>query len=273
MTTATRNARGDADVESRRSPPIDPRIRARRVAIKRSAGRRRLRWVIALLSLLGLALVAVAVVFSPLLDVDRVTVAGQFRTDPGDIVAAGGVGRGEPLARVDLAATARRVEELPWVARATVVRDWPGTLHYRVTERVPVAAVEGPDGAWMAVDGEGRVLAALDAEPDDLPAVEGSTIAVSVGATAPADDRGAFTLAAAIPAAARPLVDAVVLEAGGGLSVRLASGGVATVGPPEDLAAKGIALASVLDAVDPCVATLDLTVASAPLLTRTPGCG
>ncbi len=273
MTTATRNARADADVDGRPSAPIDPRIRARRVAIKRSAGRRRLRWVIAFLVLVALALVAVAVVFSPLLDVDRITVAGQFRTDPGDIVAAGGVQRGEPLARVDLAAVAHRVEELPWVAEATVVRDWPGTLHYRVTERVPVAAVQGPDATWVAVDGEGRVLAALDAAPDDLPTVEGSTIGATVGATAPEDERDAFTLAAAIPTASRPLVDAVVLDDRGGLTVRLASGGVATVGPAEDLEAKGLALASVLAAVDPCIATLDLTVASAPLLTRTPGCG
>lgn len=231
MTTATRNARADADVDARPSAPIDPRIRARRVAIKRSAGRRRLRWVIAFLVLVALVLVAVAVVFSPLLDVDRITVAGQFRTDPGDIVAAGGVHRGEPLARVDLAAAAQRVEALPWVAQATVVRDWPGTLHYRVTERVPVAAVQGPDATWVAVDGEGRVLAALDAAPDDLPTVEGSTIAATVGATAPADERDVFTLAAAIPTESRPLVDAVVLDDRGGLTVRLASGGGGHRGP------------------------------------------
>lgn len=45
------------------------------------------------------------------------------------------------------------------------------------------------------------------------------------------------------------------------------------MGDLEDLPAKGVALASVLEAIDPCVATLDLSVASAPVLTRTPGCG
>jgi len=154
-----------------------------------------------------------------------------------------------------------------------VRREWPGTLKYLIVERVPVGAVEGPDGTWAAVDPEGRVLATLDEAPTDLPVVEGTSIDTAVGAEAPADERGAFAMAGAIPESARPLVDAVVLGADRAVTVRLAAGGVATVGPLDDLAAKGLALASVLAAVDPCVATLDLTVASAPLLTRTQGCG
>jgi cell division protein FtsQ len=272
VTTTTREGRAADEVEAG-SPPIDPRFRARRVAVKRSAGRRRLRWVVAFGVVVAVLVLAASLFFTPLLDVDRITVAGQFRTAPEDIVAAGGVDRGEPLARIDLEAAARRVEELPWVAEATVVRDWPGTVRYRITERTPVAGEEGPDGTWAAVDGGGRVVAELDDAPADLPVVQGATVAVEVGATASADERGAFALAAAIPPSTRPLVAAVVVGADRAVTVRLVAGGVVTVGPLEDLPEKGAALAGVLAAVDPCVVTLDLTVAAAPLLTRTPGCG
>lgn len=73
--------------------------------------------------------------------------AGQFRTDPGDIVAAGGIERGAPLATAHLDVAADRIEALPWVAEATVRRRWPGTIRYRVVERVPAAAVTATDGS------------------------------------------------------------------------------------------------------------------------------
>lgn len=273
MTTTTREARRDREVDGRPRPPIDPRLRARRVEVKRSEGRRRLRVLVGVAAVLGVLLLLLGLFFTPLLDVDHVTVAGQFRTDPEDVVAAAGIERGAPLLTADLGAAARRIEALPWVDEATVVRSWPGTIRYRVVERVPAAAAQGPDGSWVALDGDGRVLVALDAEPADLPVVEGVTVDPTVGASAPEDSRGAFAVAAAIPEAARPAVDAIVLDGEGAVTVRLDSGGVATIGPLEDLPAKGVALASVVAAVDPCIATLDLTVASAPLLTRVPGCG
>lgn len=274
MSPRTASAPAEVDVDPGAArPPMDPRLRARRVEVRRSEGRRRLRVVLVVAGVLAVLLVLLGVAFSPLFDVDRFTVAGQFRTDPEDVVAAAGIDRGEPLLTADLDAAARRIEELPWVDEAAVERSWPGTLRYRVVERVPAAAAQGPDGSWVALDGDGRVLVALDAEPDDLPVVEGVTVDPQAGASAPSDAAGAFAVAAAIPASARPAVDALVLDTDGGVTVRLDSGGVATIGPLEDLEDKGVALASVIAAVDPCIATLDLTAAGAPLLTRVPGCG
>lgn len=274
MTKGSAEPRGRGEVEGGDRPStIDPRIRARRVEVRRSEGRKRLRVVMILGAVLGVAVLALGLLFTPLLDVDRFTVAGQFRTDPADIVAAGGIEQGAPLLTADLAAAADRIEALPWVAEATARRRWPGTVRYRVVERVPAAAVAAADGTWVAVDGEGQVLALLEEEPADLPVVEGATVAPEVGAAVPEDAREAFAVAAVIPEAARPLVDAVVIGADGAVTVRLAAGGTVTFGSVEDLPAKGVALASVLDAIDPCIATLDLSVASAPVLTRTPGCG
>lgn len=274
MTTTATKARGAAEGEARqRRPMIDPRIRARRREIKRSAGRRRLRRVIALGSLVVAAMLCVALTFTPLLDVDRLTVAGQFRTAPEDIVAAGGISRGDPLVHLDLVAAERRVEALPWVRRADVSRDWSGTVRYRIIEREPAAAVEAGDGAWFAVDGGGRAVAGLDGAPVGLPVIEGTRIEPSVGAESPRDELGPYRVAAAIPAGTRPLVASVVLESDRSVTIRLVAGGRVTVGENDDLRQKGTALAGILAAVDPCVGTLDLSIASAPVLTRAPGCG
>ena len=43
------------------------------------------------------------------------------------------------LVSVDLDAVRRAVEQLPWVDRATVERQWPDSLNIRVTEQVPAA--------------------------------------------------------------------------------------------------------------------------------------
>lgn len=274
MSPRTASAPADVEVESGAArPPMDPRLRARRVEVRRSEGRRRLRVVLAAAAVLAVLLVLMGLAFSPLFDVDRVTVAGQYRTDAEDVVAAAGIERGDPLLTADLGAAERRIEELPWVDEARAERSWPGTLRYRVVERIPAAAAQGADGAWVVLDGDGRVLVALDAAPTDLPVVEGVTVDPQVGASAPAEAAGALALAAAIPASARPAIDALLVDADGAVTVRLDSGAVATIGPLEDLEDKGVALASVIAEVDPCIATLDLTAPGAPLLTRVPGCG
>ena len=66
----------------------DQRIRARRISVRRAEGRRRLRWV-----LLGLVAIAVpvgtlAVLASPIFDVNEVDVQGATYTDPALIAAS-----------------------------------------------------------------------------------------------------------------------------------------------------------------------------------------
>ena len=56
--------------------PMDQRVRARRVAVQRAAGRRRLRRVLLVAGSLTALLVAVAIAYSPLLAVHTVVVDG-----------------------------------------------------------------------------------------------------------------------------------------------------------------------------------------------------
>ena len=142
-------------------PGIDPRIRARRIAVRRSTGRRRLRIVAVAASVVAVGLVALVVTRTPLLDVDRVEVVGAgARPSAEDVVAAAGLDPGgQPLLDVDLDAVERRVDALPWVAAAD---GRPGTGRARswsrIEERQPVAVAPADGGGWVVLAGDGRVL-------------------------------------------------------------------------------------------------------------------
>ncbi|GAB3941253.1 hypothetical protein GCM10027614_26270 [Micromonospora vulcania] len=119
-------------------PPSTRRFMAR-------ARQRRMRaalpWAVAAGVLALAGLVAWTVLGTGLFGVREVRVEGARLVTPVQVRDAVGVADGVPLARVDLAGAGRRVGGLAPVERATVYRDWPGTLVVRVTERTPVAAV------------------------------------------------------------------------------------------------------------------------------------
>ena len=60
---------------------------------------------------------------------------------------------GHPLMiRVDTRRLEQRLDALPWVATATVARDWPSTVGISVRERVPAAVVTTANGEWAVTD-------------------------------------------------------------------------------------------------------------------------
>lgn len=262
-------------VEPRR-PPIDPRIRARRVEVLREQGRRRLRALLVLVSAATLAGIAWLVVESPLLAVRRVTVTGVHELSAEAVRRAAGVSHGTALLRVDVGVVSRRVEAMPWVARASVQRDLPHVLRIRVVERVPVAwaRVAAPAGApsgpaWL-VDSTGRVLAASPQPPAGLPELRGLGVLPAPGRTI--TPRAAAALLSQLPAELRVQVASVVMR-GGAATLVLAP--PAKGAPParevrlglvEDVPAKGVAAVAVLaQLVHQPVAYLDVRVPDAPV--------
>ena len=127
-------------------------MRSRRISVRRDAGRRRLRRITLVLALVALVVLALVATRTPLLDVDRVTVAGNERTSVDDVRNAAGIRLGEPLLSIDLGTVASRVEELPWVASADVTRSWPSTVKIQVTEREPVAVVQVTNDLAAMID-------------------------------------------------------------------------------------------------------------------------
>jgi cell division protein FtsQ len=251
---------------------VDPRIRARRASVARDAGRRRLRRLLALAAVIGVALLALALTWTPALDIERIDVRGASHTSPDAVTEAAGITPGDPLAWFDADAAEQGIAALPWVDDVVITRSWTGAVGIEVTERTPVAGIVAPGGgAWLLVDGEGRVLATVGAEPTDVAVVDGVTASAEPGDRLD-DAPGALAVAAAIPEGLRPDV-ARVSGTGAEVEAALRAGGVIALGGPDEAEAKLRAAAAVLATVTPgCVDRLDVALPDAPALVRVPGC-
>ena len=261
-----------------RDPPakrsIEPRIRERRIQVRREAGRRRLTRLAMAGIVSAVLFVAAAVAFSPLLDVGTVEVTGMYRTPVEEVMEAGGIDEGEPLVLIDTGAAERRVEALPWVADARVTRQWSGAVRYEIRERTPLVAVATEDGGWMAADADGRLVARLDEASPDLARLEGVETSAAVGGELDAEALPALFVADAVATSSPG--GAVVLGESDVVELRLITGGAVVFGAvddPEVVEDQALALNTVLEAVGPsCVQRLDLRAPEAPVLTPSAGC-
>ena len=254
---------------------VDPRMRKRRIRVRRDAGRRRLRWVTWVLAVAVLVVGGLVATRTALLDVDRVAVTGIEHTSRDEVVAATGVAAGDPLLHVDLGAAARRVEELPWVAGARVERSWPSTVKVQVTEREAVAVVQVTDDHAAVVDAEGWVLAieprgADDVVETDAPlALTGIDGRVGQGQRLDDEARDALAVAATVSERMPGAVAAVSTD----LEAELVDGGTVRFGSTDHLDEKITAVQTVLSDVDlACLAVLDVRVPGSPALTRHQRC-
>lgn len=107
-------------------------------------------------------------VFSPVLDVTEVRVAGAAPETTSAVREAVEVPEGRSLLWLDTAAVADRVRTLPRVATVDVRRSLPGTLVVTVSEREPVLAVTGPNGVVL-VDRTGFAYRTIPKLPAGVP--------------------------------------------------------------------------------------------------------
>ena len=242
---------------------IDPRMRARRVAVVREQGRRRLRVLVVIVGAVAIGGGAWLAVTSPLLDVDRVVIRGTEQVRVTDVRAAADVRTGDALLLLDVGELERRIEAVPAVSEAHVRRDLPDELRITVVERVPVGWARRDGAAVAMVDGTGRVIAEAPAPPAGLPEVVGLTrLPEPGGRIAPP---AASRLLEQIPAELRLRVGSVVVM-GGVAALRLVDGAEVRLGPATDVAAKGRTALAVLEALgDTRVSYIDVRVPGAPV--------
>lgn len=248
---------------SPRAAPIDPRIRDRRVAVKRHEGRRRLRIVLGVLVAFVVAGMVLLVVVSPFLDVDRIDVRAGAHTRSGDIRRAARVSTGDPLLLVNLGAVRARVEQLPWVKRATVQRDLPGRLRITVMERTAVAWSRRSVDRVTLVDATGRVLGDERQPPPGVPQLVIPSGLAHPGANVqPVDE---LRVIAQLPAALRVRVASVALVRGEA-TLQLAFGPQVRLGAPDAVNAKARAVLAVLASLDGASPRyIDVRVPTAPV--------
>lgn len=260
----------DAPVDhDRGGPPVDHRIEARRAAVARREGLRRL-WIVAVgTAVAALAVGVIAITNSAWLDVETVRVVGADRALPAHIRTASGLEVGQPLVDVDATAAADAVEAVPWVAEATVERSWGGEVTITVSERRAVVALP-TGGRYTLVDGSGRQLEVVDARPPELIPVVGVEASGVPGQPVSLDgDRVVAVVAAMTPTVRTAAISIEAVD--GEVALSLTVGGRALIGDDRQLAEKMVALETILDQVDlSCLATVDVRVPSAPTVRRVP---
>jgi cell division protein FtsQ len=245
---------------------------ARRLAVRREAHRRRRRWLAAGTGVALLVGAGVATTRTPLLAVHHVHLGGAVNTSTSAVLAATGLDRKPLMVDVNSGRLRARLQALPWVATATVRRQWPTTVDIRLSERTPVASAVGPGGGPALLDRSGRVLA-----------VGGTTVLPAIAGIAPVGPPGssvplagtvgdALVVAASLPSAIDPgpatRVKAITV-AEGTLQLVLLNGPAVVLGSAVQLDAKLSALRTILLQVDlRGVTTVDLRIPAEPVLTR-----
>ncbi len=225
-------------------PAIDPRIRQRRVAIRRSEGRRRLVWVVGTAAVAVIAAGGWALLHAGWFSAQVVTVEGVHpHTSDAAIAAAAGLTGHPPLISVDAAAAAGRVEALAYISRAQVQRHWPDGVTVVVTERVPRLTMTGPKTSWSVLDGAGRTLQVVASRPAGLVAlvVQARTGVVpppAVGGTLPGGATAALLVGRTLPRAFAAQVTSLTAAPDGTISMSLNSGITVLLGTATELPAK-----------------------------------
>jgi cell division protein FtsQ len=132
--------------------------------------------------------------------VERITVEGRRHTTDSDITAALQAGPNTILVGFDTDAAKARLEAVPWIRHAQIMRLLPSTLQVVIEEREPFAIWQS-QGKTYVVDAEGAVLApALREAYQHLPFVVGEGAAKNarelIAALEPFDGLKAKTVAA-----------------------------------------------------------------------------
>jgi len=248
---------------------IDPRIRDRRVAVRRAEGRRRLRFLAVCLGLVVTAVAAWGLTRSPLLDLDHVRFEGVAGADAAEVDDAAGLDTGMAMFDLDLGAVERDIAALSWVASAKASRDWPGTVRVEVETRQPVAVLGLPSGPSMLVDAEGVIVRTAPADVDLARIAMAATVEPGETETAALP---AIAVAIAIPDDLRTWIDAITLD-GSTLGLDLIGTARVHLGGSDFVTDKLAAVRSLLDGIDlTCLDLIDVAVADLPTVTRDAAC-
>jgi len=202
--------------EAERATGIEPKLRQRRIAVRRAEGRKRLRWVALAVAVVVVLVAGFAVLGSSLFSIDDVSLTGAVnsRGDALDAIVADL--EGEAVLRVDTDEFERRIEAIPWVERARVTTSFPSAASIEIRERRPTATFQGADGRFRVIDVEGRVLDVLDGQPVEYVLVSTDEPPdTRPGEYAPAGFAAAGLVARVLTPTVRPLVDSIVVAADG----------------------------------------------------------
>ncbi len=265
----------------RRTRRRSERSSSRRGFERRSSGRTRVLLIAALAAISLVAIGGVVYVNSSAFGVTSIEVTGTSKTSVDEIIAASGIEIDQNLLEVEHEAVAEEIEQVPWVATASIDRRWNGSITIEITERQAVAALESPTG-FVLVDAFGRQLEKVASPPESQIPVSGVEVSGVVGEDVSAAGLQATNFIGSISPKVRPMVTSINLDSGRlvaqldvtQIGQKFAAAGSsieANFGTNQELDAKMASLETVLVRVDlTCVVRVDLSSPSKPTVMRTP---
>ena len=261
---------------------VDPRMRARRVAVMRAQGRRRLHVLAAASGVVLAAAAGWGISRTPLVDVDRITVTGVEPAIRAEILEGSRLSVGLPMLFLDVDGAERSVSSLPWVRSARVWKDWPATVRIAVDPRVPAALVPATEGGTAVIDAYGYAIGWAPAPAALYGSVDGLRMDVphvsvpfsgQLGDIHTAAD-GPLALVAAMPDDLRAWVTTVTLDPGADrIGLELIGGATVVLGEPVLIDDKISALRAVLASADlECITEIDVTMPDIATVARHSPC-
>lgn len=153
---------------------IEPRLRQRRIGVRRAEGRRRLKWAAIVAAVFVVVVAFLAILGSSLFSVSEIDVTGLQRADAAEVEAVMADLLDRPVLLVDTDEAEERLEAIAFVDDARVRTDFPNAVLIELRERVPVATVQGTDGQFRILDAEGRVLDVIGGQPVEFVLISGT---------------------------------------------------------------------------------------------------
>ncbi len=195
---------------------IEPRLRQRRIGVRRAASRKRLWWAAIVIAVVVVAVAVLAVLGSSWFAVEQVSVSGNVYTDPAALDAVIEDLRGTPVLLVDTAEVEATLEAIPWVEAARVTTRFPDSARIEIRERTPVASMLGEDTRSRVLDADGRVLAVIEGQPVALVWISGpGTLDLGEGDTAPIGYQAAASLVTKLTPTIRTRVESMLVTPDG----------------------------------------------------------
>ncbi|HUF97878.1 MAG TPA: FtsQ-type POTRA domain-containing protein [Ilumatobacter sp.] len=229
---------------------IEPRMRERRLAVRRAQGRKRLIALGIVVGVIIVAVAALAVVGSGLFAVeeDQLVVTGNVYTDSAALQEVIDDIVGTPVLRVDTTKAEERLREISWIHDARVRTSFPHGATIEIREREALTTYQGPDGRFRVLDREGRVLDILDMYPLAYVLINGpDPVDLDVAQFAPQGYAAASELAKSLTVSVRGRVDHIsVTTDGSDLKLVMNNGMEVRFGEARELITKLVRLETVL---------------------------
>jgi cell division septal protein FtsQ len=176
--------------------------------------------------------------------VQHVTITGNRHESAAAILGRSGLVDHPSMIALNESKIVKRLETFTWVHSVTITKKWPNTVILVVHENVAVAVAFTSKHVLEFVDAEGQPLGVAPLHVN-LPTLDYLTATSSPWPFA-VGGRGAAYVASQLPRAFTTQVSTITDDAQGSVTLKLTTPVTFILGPPTDLHAKFVAIASVI---------------------------